>query len=622
MARSLILLLIAAASFALGYFLNFQNGANLPIDPLRPVESTVSVRVETDVIEGLESPHLSNLVEFYQTKLPDATGARYELLRGYAGFGQQGPRERSEFNELIRLLAEHDAYALYAWSQDNPNLQPKRREMILLGALKQLAVTDTTFAMAAAAKIKDYWARSEALTMVLEQVSAIDSERALGYALDADLSLVNANLLYNVLRDLTFADPQNALDLAQNRLPEKFRVEGFACVIKAHAQVDFDAAVKIVSELENAQVKDMAMTALYGEALNLDIAKADEFFASTGVSPMKDNVLRMLVYERPSEMPVDRAIELIETYGTPNNRNNMLQSLYSQLAIEEPSRIEGILAEKIGSGDMDSFFHELGWQSRDADAFDEVYASIPEGDLRSDYLGQYLRSLGYSRSQEASELFLKMQDEVNSTETAGAIARNMAEYDVHASLQFAAQITDSNHQAKALEKITDQWFNVDAESAWEWLIEQQSANPDDAKLNDALQYRAIVGISESQPAQALKFALDISVGNASRQRAVDVVLPKLFVQDAQAVDDYLDTISDSAVKDKAYQEIAQSSYYPDTALALSAGLKISDPENRRKEISRLLKYWAKNKSQQHILESIETLNLSPEDAKLVDGMME
>lgn len=613
--RLFVFLLIVSISFSVGYVVRTYQ-ALAKISEQTAEESSTPQTEESIQIQStnkIDSPRITSLINFYETKLPADLASRYLMLEAYASATRQSLDARSEFEELVEILAEQDPYRLYTWVESAQGLNPREQEKIRLAALQMLTVNDPSFALKSVSQISDFFEKKRAYDCVFSTLSAISPEQALEQALKADLSYFNDHLLYDVIEDFTFAYPQYDMEELLQRIPDRLREDGIAAIILSQARIDFYGAQQRALAIEDAHAREFAIAALSAQSLKLEFSETKKFLNSTPASPTKDSALRSLIYDRTDRHTVEEAIELIENFATPQGRWSMLKDMHSQLAIENPEDFEMIVSEWVAPEDRNDFYNTLGWRVRDMDKFDDILPEIKDSGIRSNFLSSYISALGYSRSTEAATLFLKHQHELVDVRSATSIAENIADFDTLAALEFVASIKDSNQQGKALEGALDRWVGHDPDSAWNWLEEQKAANPEDTKVNQALQAKAIRKLSQIEPVKALAFAQSLPGDSPLREKTIREILPEVYLKMPAAAEEYLENLNDSMQADAIYRTVANHTQFRNPARAVRAALMISNDQSRQKTADEVINQLKQSYSEKHIIEMIDDLELSDED---------
>jgi len=182
-------------------------------------------------------------------------------------------------------------------------------------------------------------------------------------------------------------------------------------------------------------------------------------------------------------------------------------------------------------------------------------------------------------------------------------------YGAEESLAFAAQIQDEAQQKKALEGVVDEWFGQDPDAAWNWLLEQQAANPGDVKFNQELQRRAIRALGKNDALGAIEYveAIEDPDFQASVRQGM---LPSLFQENPERAIAYIEDVTDLASLDTTYQSVAERIRYSNPDLALVAASRIKDQSESTKLSQQILKEWSSRRSAAYVLEKINKLELT------------
>ncbi|MDQ8206276.1 hypothetical protein QEH52_02065 [Coraliomargarita sp. SDUM461003] len=557
----------------------------------------------------------------YAEELPVNYREQLDVLQTLAEQNSLRGRERLKFDALIRYLADQDPVGLYAWAESNGDLHAPYRDAILTEALRVMAVREPLSALKRVQAMHSYWHRKIAYQAVFaEMMMEFSPDRVLDLTLDGDLAIFEQFRYVDIALLIAKEQPDRVFDIIDERFPVLRQNDARLGALLAIAEEDFERAEAIAAGMAGDELALQAQQVLYVQILkNGDFSKADELFAQSGPSEEKDNALNTLAYD-PRGAPLEQSIAFIKKYASPAARAGLTEFLYAQSVVDAPETIVEVLEQEIRPEDHNRFFNSLAWRVRDAGAFEQTYAALESSEFRSAFLNQYISSISYSAPSDAAELFLKNQSEMTFSDGVHQIATQLAKYGADKSLEFAAQIQDEGLQKKALEGVVDEWFGQNPEAAWNWLVEQQAANPDDVQFNQELQRRAIRALGENDALGAIEFVEAIE--NPEFQASVrQGVLPSLFQEDPEGAMTYIEEVTAPASLDATYQSLAKRIAYSTPDLALLAAFRVKDQAQVAKLSQQILKGWSARRSSAYIVEKLQQIDLSEaQKSALIDSL--
>lgn len=224
-------------------------------------------------------------------------------------------------------------------------------------------------------------------------------------------------------------------------------------VAPALAALGPDEALAKVKELEDAELRDMAMLALLQEwsgVSTLDLVRSGEIWRYGAAGALASHLLNS------GEFTAAQAADLALTGADGRRRADLLARIGAQLATQDPARALS-LAEALEGRQQEQFFSRMAANlaASSPQAARQVASAIADPARRSAMMARILEAEAASNPVQAAQNFMLMPPETADAQVRAArrIAEAWAGRDTLAAMQWAGSLADANARAAAQQGI-------------------------------------------------------------------------------------------------------------------------------------------------------------------------
>lgn len=224
-------------------------------------------------------------------------------------------------------------------------------------------------------------------------------------------------------------------------------------VTPALAALGPDEALARVQELEDAELRDMAMLALLQEwsgVSTLDLARSGDIWRYGAAGALAWHLLNS------GEFTAAQAADLALTGVDGRRRADLLARIGAQLATQDPTRALS-LAEAFEGRQQEQFFSRMAANlaASSPQAARQVASAITDPARRSAMMARILETEAASNPVQAAQNFMLMPPETADAQVRAArrIAEAWAGRDTLAAMQWAGSLADDNARSAAQQGI-------------------------------------------------------------------------------------------------------------------------------------------------------------------------
>ena len=461
-----------------------------------------------------------------------------------------GDKRRAALETVLNSWSSRDpsAAAQFALSLNDRQLRDQFVQMVSGSWAEQ----DPTAALAWVQTVDDPVLRDQFITGMFPAWAGENPQDALQYVQSLPPGSQRDLLYRNWAEAWVNKSPEAAVKWARDLPPGKLRQDVCEAMALNVAHSDPEQAIVLFREMHPGPRRQALVTSIIGPLSEEDPSKAVSFIQSLS-GPEKIAAQSGYISQRVHEDPASTAaVALSSGWITPETARQIAE-IWSQRDLEA-ARVW--IAQLPGSAERDKALSGLAasWARTDSSAAATYALSLPEGEVRADFLKNIAEVLGTrGDAMSAAAWWSRLPPGESKDQALTSMVGALVENSPVSAASMVGSLPPGDEQTRAA---------VDVSARW----------------------------SASDPAAAAAWAARFPDGRA-RQEALETVLAGWGYNDSTEAARFLDTLPAGASRDSAASGFVSAIAEHNPALAGAYALGISDPDRKTTAVEQVARAW-------------------------------